>query len=334
MSDWLIDMMSDKSFDDPVEAKMDSLDNVFKIKQTANLIGVPVDSVLNMSDSTLTAAADSALQKIQQAENDTIPSLPVEDSSDNMAYLNPDILTSRPGGWLGRSIREKMSIRGSEIAEGGEDRGFRIDPDAKAYTLPPTKGREYFERVLQQYDKELSKKSDVLLSPESYGDSRFGEKLMQLNTDLKIRDNLTQQLSEAYKTIPKTEEYRDMRNIYLSKIESNVPGRSISAGKEDFVLHSPFPDSQPFSPMANDPEPLMTLSRMVDPLKDPPNFQPIPEEIAELKGWGRNPFIEVSDSLNAISDFKAESLAADLPITMQDQPEWMFDPEFDQAPTE
>jgi len=302
MSDWLIDMMSEKTFDEPIEAKMDSLDNVFKIRETANLIGVSQDSVLNMSDSTLTAAADSALQKLQEVQD--FPEI-VQDPPENMAYLNPDITTSRPGGWLGRNIREKMSIRGTEIAEGGEDKGFRIDPDAIAHRLPPTEGKEYFERVLQQYHKELSKQSDVLLSPGSYGDSRFGEKLMQLNTDLKIRENLTQQLSDVYKTIPETEEYKNIRNIYLSRIESNPTGRSISAGKEDFVLHTPLSDEEPE--------------------KYTKDFLPIPEEIAALEGWGRNPFIEVSDSLNAISDFKAESLAADVPITTQDQPEWFFD---------
>ena len=70
---------------------------------------------------------------------------------------------------------------------------------------------------------------------------------------------------------------------------------------------------------------MASLVPQEEPEKYNKGFLPIPEEIAALEGWGRNPFIEVSDSLNAISDFKAESLAADVPITTQDQPEWFFD---------
>ena len=60
-------------------------------------------------------------------------------------------------------------------------------------------------------------------------------------------------------------------------------------------------------------------------------FLPIPENIAALT-WedARDPFTDVGDSLDAISDFRAESLAAEIPITMKNAPEWFWDPQFDQ----
>ena len=76
MTDWLTRMISETTFDDPVETKVDSLDNVFKVKQTAELIGVSTDSIKTMSDSAIVAAADSALNLMQSTEGDTLPPKP------------------------------------------------------------------------------------------------------------------------------------------------------------------------------------------------------------------------------------------------------------------
>tara|TARA_R100000008_G_C3443881_1_gene95862 strand:- start:83 stop:538 length:456 start_codon:yes stop_codon:yes gene_type:complete len=150
---------------------------------------------------------------------------------------------------------------------------------------------------------------------------------MELNDNLIIRDNLTKQLSEVYETIPKTEEYEDIRNIYLSKIESNPTGSIVyaSKNKDDFVQYIPSGDS-PLQPIE---EPEALLSSMTNPLRDDTQFLPIPEEIASLKGWGRNPFTEVDEALTAIQDFQRDSTNVDLPIAIEDQPEWAYDPKYD-----
>jgi hypothetical protein len=261
----------------------------------------------------------------------------------------PDITTSKPkGGIFG--WRERMSIAGQEKAE--EKAGLRpetgvrfgFDPEAKIFKLPPTEGKEYFERVLYQFRREMEGRGEarVLLSPSSYANreeagfhNRYGktkeEFLDIINRDYRLRDDLIAQLSEVYKTIPKTDEYKEMRDHYISVIESNPIGETVTEGETHWVLNTPLPDSSPppLSPLAEDPEPLMALSRMVDPLREgPPDLQPIPEEIAALKGWARNPFTEVDDALAAIEDFKADSLKSDQPIIFTEDTD-IWDPKYD-----
>ena len=328
MSDWLIDMIADTEFDDKQEAKIDSLDNVYKVKETAQFLKISPDSLNNMDSATFEKAYTAVTDSIKTDSLRTDSLTTITDVPEDYNIF-PDIKTSKPKGSIPGWI-EKMSIKGKEIAEGGEDKGFRISPEALAFKLPPTEGMEYFDRVLYQYDKEISKESDVLLSPGSYSDERFGEKLMQLNTNLRVRDNLIQQLEDVYKTIPETEDYRGMRERYLSHIESNPLGRRITAGNEDFVLQTPSSEmqSQPLSPLDNDPEPLMALSRMVDPLNEgPPDFLPIPEEIAKLEGFPRNPFTSVDDALVAIKDYQADSSQTN-PVSFTEEID-IWDPQYD-----
>lgn len=327
MSDWLIDMIADTEFDKKEEAKIDSLDNIFKVKETAQFLKISPDSLNNMDSATFEQAY-KAVTDSMKADSVRTDSLTRVDDIPQEYNIFPDIKTSRPRsgipGW-----REKMSIKGKEIAEGGEDKGFRIKPEAKAFKLPPTEGMEYFDRVLYQYHKEIGKEEELVLRPEQYGDERFGEKLLRLNTDLRIRDDLTRQISEVYKTIPDTEEYRGMRDRYLEVIESNPLGRSVVASPESFVLMTPtdIPEKK-LSPIANDPEPLMALSRMVDPLNEgPSDFLPIPEEIAKLEGFPRNPFQPVDDALTAIQDFQADSSQIN-PISFTEETD-IYDPQYD-----
>ena len=331
MSDWLLDMIANTEFDEKEQAKIDSLDNIFKVKETAQFLKISPDSLANM-DSTVFNQAYQAVTDSMRTDSIKTDSLArVDDISQD--YNFPDIKTSRPRGGI-PGWREKMSIKGKEIAEGGEDKGFRINPEAKAFKLPPTEGMEYFDRVLYQYHKEIDKEEELVLKPKQYGDERFTEKLLQLNTDLKIRDNLTKQLSEVYNTIPDTEEYRGMRERYLNIIESNPLGRGVVASRENFVLMTPtdIPE-QKLSPLANDPEPLMALSRMVDPLNEsPPDFLPIPEEIAKLEGFDRNPFTPVDEALTAIQDFQADSSQVS-PITFTEEID-PWDPKYDYSENE
>jgi hypothetical protein len=334
MSDWLIDMIAETEFDEAVETKIDSMDNVFKVKETAQFLNITPDSLRNM-DSTVFDQAYTAVTDSIKADSIRLDSLINTIDTPEHSIDFPDIITSKPKGAI-PGWREKMSIAGKEKAEEAEglrpETGvkFHLRPESYLFKLPPTEGMEYFDRVLYQYSKELSKESDVLLSPASYGDERFGEKLTELNRNLKIRDDLTRQLGEVYKTIPDTEEYRDMRERYIGIIEANPLGRAVTASNEDFVLHTPSSemDPQPLSPMANDPEPLMALSRMVDPLREgPTDFLPIPEEIARLEGFDRNPFMQADEALAAIKDYQADSSQVD-PITFTEEID-VWDPQYD-----
>ena len=334
-------MIAEREFDDKVESKIDSLDNVFKVKQTAQQLNISPDSLKQM-DSTTYEQAYNALTDSLAADSltaDSSRNIVEEIPPEPSAF--PDITISKPkGGIFG--WREKLSIAGQERAEAGPESGtrFGIRPEAKAFKLPPTEGKEYFERVLYQFRKEMQGRGEerVLLSPSSYASTEEGgygrtkkEFLDIINRDYRLRDDLIGQLSEVYKTIPKTDEYKEMRDHYISVIESNPIGETVTEGETHWVLNTPSPDSSPppLSPLAEDPEPLMALSRMVDPLREgPPDFQPIPEEIAALKGWQRNPFTEVDDALAAIEDFKADSLKSDQPITLTEDID-MWDPKYD-----
>lgn len=348
MTDWLVDMIAEKEFDDKVESKIDSLDNVFKVKQTAQQLNISPDSLMQMDSTTFQQAYDAltdslvADSSVADSSRNIVEEIPPEPSA------FPDITTSKPKGgildplgWVA-SLRERLSISGQERAEAGPESGtrFGIRPEAKAFKLPPTEGEEYFERVLYQYRKEMQGRGEerVLLSPSSYASTEEGgygktkeEFLDIINRDYRLRDDLIGQLSEVYKTIPKTDEYKEMRDHYISVIESNPIGETVTEGETHWVLNTPSPDSSPppLSPLAEDPEPLMALSRMVDPLREgPSDLQPIPEEIAALKGWGRNPFTEVDDALAAIEDFKADSLKSDQPITLTEDTD-IWDPKYD-----
>ena len=343
MSDWLIDMIAETEFDDAIETKIDSMDNVFKVKETAQYLNISPDSLRNM-DSTVFDQAYAAVTDSIKADSVRLDSLiNIIDTSEGSINF-PDITTSKPkGGMLG--WREKMSIAGQEKAE--EEAGLRpetgvkfvLRPEAKIFKLPPTEGEEYFERVLYQYRKEMKGRGEerVLLSPSSYASTEEGgygktkeEFLDTINKDYRLRDNLIGQLSEVYKTIPKTDKYKEMRDHYISVIESNPIGETVTEGETHWVLNTPSPDSSPppLSPLAEDPEPLMALSRMVDPLREgPPDFLPIPEEIAALEGFSRNPFVQADEALAAIKDYQSDSSQVD-PITFTEEID-VWDPQYD-----
>ena len=56
MTDWLVDMIAEREFDDKVESKIDSLDNVFKVKQTAQQLNISPDSLKQMDSTTFEQA--------------------------------------------------------------------------------------------------------------------------------------------------------------------------------------------------------------------------------------------------------------------------------------
>ena len=314
MSDWLIDMMSEKTFDEPIEAKMDSLDNVFKIRETANLIGVSQDSVLNMSDSTLTAAADSALQKLQleSTATDTISSPDYQKFGLEGTDIDYDIREKKHKFLARKGFLRKYSDVGAGKEEmklyGRPTKGF--SKDSPLYDPTPEFGEE---KYFKEYSDELIRRAEVLDDPESL--MWRSKWVAGGHTGGRFLGSPSEILEEGHIEKGRVELYHNAI-LALNKMPSD------SKSYKDL---SSLLSKDEWKGYKYDESVMASLVPQEEPEKYNKGFLPIPEEIAALEGWGRNPFIEVSDSLNAISDFKAESLAADVPITTQDQPEWFFD---------
>jgi len=143
-----------------------------------------------------------------------------------------DITTSRPLPGLS-GLRERLSIAGQEIQEGErEDSGFRLNPDARAFSLPPEgeDNPEYYDRVARQFAIEAGKLNTLTLNPEQYeGAGRKGvtQKTIELNNALKTRDNLVEQVKELYKRIPKTKKFADQIKTFKDIIDNNPTGLQV-----------------------------------------------------------------------------------------------------------
>ena len=148
-----------------------------------------------------------------------------------------DITTSRPLPGISGLI-ERLSIAGQQIQEGErEDSGFRIDPNALAFDLPP-EGRdnpEYYDRVARQFEIEAGKLRTLTLSPEQYeGAGRRGanQKTIELNNALKTRDNLVSQVKDLYRQIPKTKKFAKQIKMFKDIIKNNPTGLQVTLDKE------------------------------------------------------------------------------------------------------
>ena len=146
----------------------------------------------------------------------------------------PDITESKPlPGIMG--ARERMSISGSEIEQGTkEDSGFRIDPDAIAFKLPP-EGKdnpEYYDRVMKQYFTESDKLKTLLLKPEQYKGVSPSEKADEFNQRLKVKDGLIKQIKKAYKNMPKTKKFTSQIRNLKELIDKNPTGVKVVFDKE------------------------------------------------------------------------------------------------------
>ena len=146
----------------------------------------------------------------------------------------PDITESKPlPGIMG--TRERMSISGKEIEEGvKEDSGFRIDPDAIAFKLPP-EGKdnpEYYDRVMKQYFTESDKLKTLLLKPEQYKGVSPSEKADEFNQRLKVKDGLIKQIKKAYKNMPKTKKFTSQIKNLKELIDKNPTGVKVVFDKE------------------------------------------------------------------------------------------------------
>ena len=148
-----------------------------------------------------------------------------------------DITTSRPLPGISGLI-ERLSIAGQKIQEGErEDSGFRIDPNALAFDLPP-EGRdnpEYYDRVARQFEIEAGKLSTLTLNPEQYeGAGRRGanQKTIELNNALKTRDNLVSQVKDLYRQIPKTKKFAKQIKMFKDIIKNNPTGLQVTLDRD------------------------------------------------------------------------------------------------------
>ena len=150
---------------------------------------------------------------------------------------NIDITTSKPLPGIS-GLTERLSIAGQQIQEGErEDSGFRINPDARAFNLPP-EGKdnpEYYDRVARQFEIEAGKLSTLTLNPEQYeGAGRKGvtQKMVELNNALRTRDNLVSQVRDLYKQIPKTKKFSKQIKMFKDIIEDNPTGLQVTLDRE------------------------------------------------------------------------------------------------------
>tara|TARA_R100000995_G_scaffold67644_1_gene36256 strand:+ start:753 stop:2606 length:1854 start_codon:yes stop_codon:yes gene_type:complete len=140
-----------------------------------------------------------------------------------------DITTPKPLPGLSGLI-ERLSVAGRGIEEGQrEDSGFRINPNALAFDLPPegVDNPEYYDRVAQQFNIEVDKLSTLTLQPEQYegtGKRGANQKAVELNSSLKSRDNLVNQVKALYKKIPKTKKFANQIKKFKDIINSNPTG--------------------------------------------------------------------------------------------------------------
>jgi hypothetical protein len=148
-----------------------------------------------------------------------------------------DITTSRPLPGISGLI-ERLSVAGQQIQEGKrEDSGFRIDPNALAFDLPP-EGRdnpEYYDRVARQFEIEAGKLRTLTLNPEQYeGAGRRGanQKTIELNNALKTRDNLVSQVKDLYRQIPKTKKFAKQIKIFKDIIKNNPTGLQVTLDRD------------------------------------------------------------------------------------------------------
>ena len=148
-----------------------------------------------------------------------------------------DITTSRPLPGISGLI-ERLSVAGQQIQEGKrEDSGFRIDPNALAFDLPP-EGKdnpEYYDRVARQFEIEAGKLSTLTLNPEQYeGAGRRGanQKTIELNNALKTRDNLVSQVKDLYRQIPKTKKFAKQIKMFKDIIKNNPTGLQVTLDRD------------------------------------------------------------------------------------------------------
>tara|TARA_X000001388_G_scaffold75849_1_gene71630 strand:+ start:6176 stop:7912 length:1737 start_codon:yes stop_codon:yes gene_type:complete len=148
-----------------------------------------------------------------------------------------DITTSQPLPGIS-GLTERLSLAGQQIQEGErEDSGFRINPDARAFSLPP-EGKdnpEYYDRVARQFEIEAGKLSTLTLNPEQYeGAGRRGvtQKMVDLNNALRTRDNLVSQVRDLYKQIPKTKKFSKQIKMFKDIIEDNPTGLQVTLDRE------------------------------------------------------------------------------------------------------
>ena len=148
-----------------------------------------------------------------------------------------DITTPQPLPGIS-GLAERLSIAGQEIREGKrEDSGFRINPDARAFTLPP-EGKdnpEYYDRVARQFAIEAGKLNTLTLNPEQYeGTGRRGvtQKMVELNNALRTRDNLVSQVKDLYRQIPKTKKFTKQILTFKDIIDNNPTGLQVTLDRE------------------------------------------------------------------------------------------------------
>ena len=148
-----------------------------------------------------------------------------------------DITTSRPLPGIS-GLTERLSIAGQQI-QGGEreDSGFRINPDARAFNLPPEgkNNPEYYDRVARQFEIEAGKLSTLTLNPEQYeGAGRRGanQKTIELNNALKTRDNLVSQVKDLYRQIPKTKKFAKQIKMFKDIIKNNPTGLQVTLDRD------------------------------------------------------------------------------------------------------
>ena len=187
------------------------------------------DNYYNSEELLANTAPDSpseAEQSLELQEARLIMATEPEDSPEYKSAMDSlNILESKPLPGLGGLI-ERLSVAGKERAETGEGiRGIR--PESRVFDLPPVEDPtdlKYVDRVLSQFDRKLSQLKTLALRPEQYRGSGASDKVNQINSNLKAKDNLISQIKELYKKMPKTKKFEKQLKSIKSIIQDNPTG--------------------------------------------------------------------------------------------------------------
>ena len=89
--------------------------------------------------------------------------------------------------------------------------------------------------MAQQFNVESDKISTLVLQPEQYegvGKRGANQKVAELNSSLRSRDNLVNQVKELYKQIPKTREFASQIKKFKEIIKNNPTGLQVTLDRD------------------------------------------------------------------------------------------------------
>ena len=143
-----------------------------------------------------------------------------------------DIGTPKPPAGIFAGLRERLSVAGQEREQTGET-GLGIDPDAKAFKLPPKQEftPEYFERVTDQAEQTISESgaeqratAGGMQNPKDtqfYYGGDIDVAIAAENSKLAERDQTIKDAQTALKAMPKTKSYAEQIKRLTKLIKDN-----------------------------------------------------------------------------------------------------------------